>query len=109
MCSKDKKPAHVSAEIFDHYKKMQSTPDFKKKSERASKNRRTEIGGPGTRITVHISGLISIYQHAEKLAEKLGRPPTDLELCLYFHTKDHDGVTFLDSRVEKIIINNDPL
>ncbi|KAK9125933.1 hypothetical protein Scep_014779 [Stephania cephalantha] len=36
-------------------------------------------------------------------AEKLGRPPTALELCLYFHTKDHDGVTFLDSRVEKIV------
>ncbi|KAK9149227.1 hypothetical protein Scep_007984 [Stephania cephalantha] len=39
----------------------------------------------------------------ERLAEKLGRPPTTLELCLYFHTKDHDGVTFLDSRVEKIV------
>ncbi|KAK9148778.1 hypothetical protein Scep_007535 [Stephania cephalantha] len=36
-------------------------------------------------------------------AEKLGRPPTALELCLYFHTKDHDGITFLDSRVEKIV------
>ncbi|KAK9166064.1 hypothetical protein Scep_001255 [Stephania cephalantha] len=35
-------------------------------------------------------------------AEKLGRPPIALELCLYFHTKDHDGVIFLDSRVEKI-------
>ncbi|KAK9083441.1 hypothetical protein Scep_029912 [Stephania cephalantha] len=37
------------------------------------------------------------------MAEKLGRPPTALELCLYFRTKDHDGVTFLDSRVEKIV------
>ncbi|KAK9100863.1 hypothetical protein Scep_024293 [Stephania cephalantha] len=36
-------------------------------------------------------------------AEKFGRPPTSLELCLYFHTKDHDSVTFLDSRVEKIV------
>ncbi|KAK9112377.1 hypothetical protein Scep_019896 [Stephania cephalantha] len=36
-------------------------------------------------------------------AEKLGRPPTALELCLYFHTKDHDGVTFIDSRVDKIV------
>ncbi|KAK9133431.1 hypothetical protein Scep_012959 [Stephania cephalantha] len=35
-------------------------------------------------------------------AEKLGRPPTALELCLYFYTKDHYGVTFLDSRVDKI-------
>ncbi|KAK9119577.1 hypothetical protein Scep_017670 [Stephania cephalantha] len=35
--------------------------------------------------------------------EKLGRLPTALELCLYYHTKDHDGVTFLDSRVEKIV------
>ncbi|KAK9147649.1 hypothetical protein Scep_006406 [Stephania cephalantha] len=36
-------------------------------------------------------------------AEKLGRPSTALELCLYFHTKDHEDVTFLDSRVEKIV------
>ncbi|KAK9101591.1 hypothetical protein Scep_025021 [Stephania cephalantha] len=36
-------------------------------------------------------------------AEKLGRPSTALKLYLYFHTKDHDGVTFLDSRVEKIV------
>ncbi|KAK9157560.1 hypothetical protein Scep_004134 [Stephania cephalantha] len=36
-------------------------------------------------------------------AEKLGRHPTALELCIYFHTKDHDGITFLDSRVEKIV------
>ncbi|KAK9118293.1 hypothetical protein Scep_016386 [Stephania cephalantha] len=36
-------------------------------------------------------------------AEKLGRPPTALDLCLYFHTKDHDAVIFLDSRVEKIV------
>ncbi|KAK9095154.1 hypothetical protein Scep_026623 [Stephania cephalantha] len=39
-------------------------------------------------------------------AEKLGRPPTALELCIYFHTKDHDGVTFLDSRVEKIVCDD---
>ncbi|KAK9167369.1 hypothetical protein Scep_002560 [Stephania cephalantha] len=67
MCFEDKKHAYASAEIFDHYKKMCSTPDFKKKSERASKNRRTETGGPGTGIAVHTGGSISIYQHIEKL------------------------------------------
>ncbi|KAK9131929.1 hypothetical protein Scep_011457 [Stephania cephalantha] len=41
--------------------------------------------------------------YADKLVEKLNRPPTASELCLYFHTKDYDGVTFLDSRVEKIV------
>ncbi|KAK9112199.1 hypothetical protein Scep_019718 [Stephania cephalantha] len=46
---------------------------------------------------------VRVLRHAEKLAEKLGRPPTALELCLYFHTKDHDDVTFPDSRVEKIV------
>ncbi|KAK9094278.1 hypothetical protein Scep_025747 [Stephania cephalantha] len=38
----------------------------------------------------------------ERLAEKLGRTLTVLELYLYFHSKDPDGLTFLDSRVEKI-------
>ncbi|KAK9140797.1 hypothetical protein Scep_010478 [Stephania cephalantha] len=66
MCSKDKKPAHVSTEIFDHYKKMRSTSNFKK-LKRASKNWRTEIGDSVTGIAVHTSGLISIYQHEERL------------------------------------------
>ncbi|KAK9166897.1 hypothetical protein Scep_002088 [Stephania cephalantha] len=37
-------------------------------------------------------------------AEKLGRPSTALELCLYFPTKDQYSVTFLDLRVEKIVM-----
>ncbi|KAK9140970.1 hypothetical protein Scep_010651 [Stephania cephalantha] len=32
-------------------------------------------------------------------AEKLGRPPTALELCLYFHTIDHNDITFLDENI----------
>ncbi|KAK9133025.1 hypothetical protein Scep_012553 [Stephania cephalantha] len=67
MCSKYKKSAHVSAEIFDHCKKKRSTPDFKKKSERASKNRRTRQGDPIQGSQMHTGSSISIYQHAEKL------------------------------------------
>ncbi|KAK9098105.1 hypothetical protein Syun_025150 [Stephania yunnanensis] len=104
MCSKDKKPTHVSTEIFDHYKKMRSTPDFKK-LKLASKNRRTETAGPGIGIAVHTGGSISFHRHAERLAEKLGRPSTASELCIYFHTKDRDGVTFIVSRIKKIVIS----
>ncbi|KAK9118154.1 hypothetical protein Scep_016247 [Stephania cephalantha] len=35
--------------------------------------------------------------------EEIRSTPTALELCLYFHTKDHDDVTFLDQRVETIV------
>ncbi|KAK9140471.1 hypothetical protein Scep_010152 [Stephania cephalantha] len=38
------------------------------------------------------------------LEEKLHRPPTALELCLYFHTKDHVGATFLNQRVDRIVL-----
>ncbi|KAK9157335.1 hypothetical protein Scep_003909 [Stephania cephalantha] len=48
---------------------------------------------------------------ADIQSEKLGRPPTALEVCLYFDTKDHDDITFLDERVEMIVmtIRNRPI
>ncbi|KAK9091065.1 hypothetical protein Sjap_024242 [Stephania japonica] len=41
MVRKPTKPSHVSLEVFEHYKKMRSTPEYKAKSEQASRNRRT--------------------------------------------------------------------
>ncbi|KAK9096589.1 hypothetical protein Sjap_022086 [Stephania japonica] len=102
MVRKPTKPAHVSLEAFKHYKKMRSTPEYKAKSEQASRNRRSEVGGPGSGSSVHGGGAISIYEHSLRLEKKLGRKPTTLDLCLYLHTRDHDGITFLDLRAEAI-------
>ncbi|KAK9082835.1 hypothetical protein Scep_029306 [Stephania cephalantha] len=45
---------------------------------------------PGFSVTLHSCGEVRSTS-------------TALELCLYFYMKDHDGVTFLDSRVENIV------
>ncbi|KAK9111043.1 hypothetical protein Scep_018562 [Stephania cephalantha] len=57
------------------------------------------VGAAGVYKGVTTSHLMNSFAETAKL----GRPPTALELCLYFHTKDHGGVTFIDSRVEKIL------
>ncbi|KAK9138257.1 hypothetical protein Sjap_008851 [Stephania japonica] len=103
MVKKPTKPDYISLEIFEHYKKMQSTPDYKAKSNQTSQNQRTEVGGLGVGMAVHASGSISIHRHALRLEKKFGRSPSALELYLYLHNKDHDCVTFLDSRAETIV------
>ncbi|KAK9110172.1 hypothetical protein Sjap_018232 [Stephania japonica] len=102
MVRKSTKPSHVSLEVFEHCKKMWSTPEYKAKSAQASRNRRSEVGEPGSGPSLHGGGSISIYEHSLRLEKKLGQKPTALELCLYLHTKDHNGVTFLDPRAETI-------
>ncbi|KAK9110074.1 hypothetical protein Sjap_018134 [Stephania japonica] len=102
MVKKPTKPAHVSLEVFEHYKKMRSTPEYKAKSAQVSRNQRSKVGGPGSGPSVHGGGSISIYEHSLRLEKKLSRKLTALDLCFYLHTKDHDGVTFLDPRAEAI-------
>ncbi|KAK9085095.1 hypothetical protein Sjap_025506 [Stephania japonica] len=67
MVRKPTKLAHVYLEVFEHYKKMRSTPEYKTKSEQASRNRRSEVGGPGSGSSVHGGGAISIYEHLLRL------------------------------------------
>ncbi|KAK9098329.1 hypothetical protein Syun_025374 [Stephania yunnanensis] len=104
LCKREFCHDYTTQEIFDSFKKMCSTPEFKARFEQCSKNRKSNKGGPGIRIYVHTCGSISIKQHYERLAKILGRPPTPLELFLHIHTRDHDGHTFSDQRVELVAI-----
>ncbi|KAK9166394.1 hypothetical protein Scep_001585 [Stephania cephalantha] len=47
---------------------MRATDEaFKKKSEQMSTNRKSEVGGPGTSISLHSAGSISLRQHGDTL------------------------------------------
>ncbi|KAK9163252.1 hypothetical protein Syun_004154 [Stephania yunnanensis] len=63
-------PIYLTEEVFEHYKRMRATYEtFKKKSEQISTNRKSEVGGPGTGISLHSAGSISARQHGDTLAE----------------------------------------
>ncbi|KAK9142500.1 hypothetical protein Syun_011900 [Stephania yunnanensis] len=96
-------PIYLTEEVFDHYKRMRAIYEaFKKKSEQMSSNRKFEVGGPGTGISLHSAGSISIRQHGDMLDKKLQRRPIRKEMFRHLHTHGHDGQSFVDKRSAKI-------
>ncbi|KAK9107676.1 hypothetical protein Syun_023687 [Stephania yunnanensis] len=94
---------YLTDEVFEHYKRMRATDEaFKKKSEQMSMNKKSEVGGPGTGISLHSAGSISARQHSDTLEKKLQRSPTRKEMFRHLHTHDHDSQTFVDQRSAKI-------
>ncbi|KAK9089324.1 hypothetical protein Scep_028406 [Stephania cephalantha] len=69
-----------------------------------STNRKSEVGGSGTGISLHSAGSISARQHGDTLEKKLKRRPTRKEMFRHLHTHGHDGQTFVDQRSAKIDI-----
>ncbi|KAK9140678.1 hypothetical protein Scep_010359 [Stephania cephalantha] len=96
-------PIYLTHEVFEHYKRMRATDEaFKKKSEQMSTNRKSEVGGPGTGISLHSAGSISARQHGDTMEKKLKRRPTRKEMFRHLHTHGHDDQTFVDQRSAKI-------
>ncbi|KAK9167856.1 hypothetical protein Scep_003047 [Stephania cephalantha] len=96
-------PIYLTEEVFEHYKQMRATDEaFKKKSEQMSSNRKSEVGGPGTGISLHNAGSISARQHGDTLEKNLQRRPTRKEMFRHLHTHGHDGQSFVDQRSAKI-------
>ncbi|KAK9095530.1 hypothetical protein Scep_026999 [Stephania cephalantha] len=96
-------PIYLTEEVFVHYKRMRATDEaFKKKSEQMSSNRKSEVGGPGTGISLHSAGSISARQHGDTLEKKLQRRPTRKEMFRHLHTHGHDRQSFVDQRSAKI-------
>ncbi|KAK9159709.1 hypothetical protein Syun_006050 [Stephania yunnanensis] len=94
---------YLTEEVFDHYKRMRATDEaFKKKFEQMSNNRKSEVGGSGTDISLHSAGSISVRQHGDTLEKKLQRRPTWNEMFRHLHTHDHDGQSFVYQRSAKI-------
>ncbi|KAK9098175.1 hypothetical protein Syun_025220 [Stephania yunnanensis] len=96
-------PVYLTEEVFDHYKRMRATDEaFNKKSEHMSNNRKFEVGGPGTGISLHSAGSISARQHGDTLEKKLQHRPTWKEMFRHLHIHGHDGQSFVDQRSAKI-------
>ncbi|XP_052177589.1 uncharacterized protein LOC127791652 [Diospyros lotus] len=90
-----KKPSWMCPVVFEALKEYWNTPEFKSKSEKAKKNRSSDIGG-----SKHTCGSIPMSEHKKRLSKLLGRPPTQAELFIATHQrKDNSG--FVDSRSEE--------
>ncbi|KAK9106788.1 hypothetical protein Syun_022799 [Stephania yunnanensis] len=64
-------PIYLTYEVFEHYKRTRAIDEaFKKKFEQMSANRKSEVGGPGTGISLHSTATISARQHGD-ISEKI--------------------------------------
>ncbi|XP_021617989.1 uncharacterized protein LOC110619038 [Manihot esculenta] len=77
-------PDWMETEIWNELVAYWSTPECRKKSEAGKANRNVEKDGI---ITKHSGGSIKLEVHENKLAKKLGRQLTQLELFRATHTK----------------------
>ncbi|KAK9099182.1 hypothetical protein Syun_026227 [Stephania yunnanensis] len=61
---------YLKDEVFEHYKRMRATDEaFKKKFEQMSTNKKSEVEGLGTGISLHSAGSISARQHSDTLVK----------------------------------------
>ncbi|KAK9114651.1 hypothetical protein Syun_021448 [Stephania yunnanensis] len=89
----------VTDEAWNRYRDYMATY-FKTRSEKASHNRKNEKGDLGTGPSKHTGGTRSFrtYEDILDLDKDGDDEVTPNDVFLHVHTKDHDGVTFIDSR-----------
>ncbi|KAK9166160.1 hypothetical protein Scep_001351 [Stephania cephalantha] len=93
------RPDFVTDEAWNRYRKYWASADFRVRSEKASHNRKSEKGGTGTGPSKHTGGTwFRTYEDILALDKDEDNEVTPNDVFLHVHTKDHDGVTFIDSR-----------
>ncbi|KAG8647590.1 hypothetical protein MANES_09G086083v8 [Manihot esculenta] len=92
-------PDWMETEIWNELVAYWSTPEWRKKSEAGKTYRNVEKHGT---ITKHSGGLIKLEVHENRLAKKLGRQPTQLELFRATHTKKGSQCVFIDGKSRQV-------
>ncbi|XP_043813691.1 uncharacterized protein LOC122723860 [Manihot esculenta] len=92
-------PDWMEAEIWNELVAYWSTPEWRKKSEAGKANRNVEKDGT---ITKHSGGSIKLEVHENRLAKKLGRQPTQLELFRATHTKKGSQGVYIDGKSRRV-------
>ncbi|XP_052171641.1 uncharacterized protein LOC127787620 [Diospyros lotus] len=85
--------------VFDALKEYWNSAEFKDKSEKAKKNRASDVRG-----STHTCSSIPMSEHKKRLLKQFGRPPTHTELFFATHRK-RDSSGFVDRRSEDIYAN----
>lgn len=93
-------PIHISDAVWASWQQKWADPEWRKKSAIASSNRRSEKAGPGTGLSCHTAGSISIKEHRRRFKLKKGVEPEEWQLFKATHTKK-DG-SWVDSRSQQV-------
>ncbi|KAK9168650.1 hypothetical protein Syun_000790 [Stephania yunnanensis] len=100
LCTLGLRLDFVTNEAWNRYHDYWASVDFRAKFEKASYNRKGEKGGPGTSPSKHTGGTRSFRTYGDTLA--LDKDEDDEvnpnDAFPHVHTRNHDGVTFIDSR-----------
>ncbi|KAK9158450.1 hypothetical protein Scep_005024 [Stephania cephalantha] len=90
----------VTDEAWNKYRDYWASADFRASSEKASHNRKSEKCGPGTGPSKHTGGtpFFRTYEDILALDKDEDDEVTPNYVFLHVYTKDHNGVTFIDSR-----------
>ncbi|KAK9089512.1 hypothetical protein Scep_028594 [Stephania cephalantha] len=94
------RPDFVTNKAWNRYREYWASANFKARSEKASQNRKSEKGSPGTGPSKHTGGtrFFRTYEDVLALDRDEDDEVTPNDVFLHVHTKDHDGVTFIDNR-----------
>ncbi|KAL3644966.1 hypothetical protein CASFOL_010146 [Castilleja foliolosa] len=90
------KPECVPPAAWQSWLKQWDKPESIAKSRQASRNRMSEVAGPGTGCSRHTGGSRSTIEHSHVLREELDHDPNPYECFLHTHKKK-DG-SFVDER-----------
>ena len=64
------RPAHVPKGIWQEWGHVWQSDGWRRRSASASTNRRSEKGGPGSGLSRHTAGSISIQEHRRRMVGK---------------------------------------
>ncbi|KAK9091504.1 hypothetical protein Sjap_024681 [Stephania japonica] len=95
-------PVYVIDEAWRRYLESWESEDFLAESSQATANRNTEVEGHRDGPSKHGGGSVSFVTTQERLNDSSETPPTVNELYLHLHTVNHDRMTFIDTRSERL-------
>ncbi|KAK9168968.1 hypothetical protein Syun_001108 [Stephania yunnanensis] len=94
----------------DHQKEIyweiwKAFADFKAMFDEALENRKSEKGSPGTGLSKHTGGTKSfrVYEDVLALDRDEDDEVTPNDVFHHVHSKDHDGVTFIDNTSARLL------
>ncbi|XP_065847599.1 uncharacterized protein [Euphorbia lathyris] len=91
-------PPWCPRDVWDAWWRVWDSAAFKRISEQAKK---TRLGKDGVAKGTHTAGSVSHAKTAQQLEKEIGKPLNPDQFFLWAHTKDHDGVTFVNDRCRK--------
>ncbi|XP_065847693.1 uncharacterized protein [Euphorbia lathyris] len=97
---KKPRPPFMPEEVYNAWDAYWDSPEGKRRSWLGQLSRHCGVeNGP---MSCHTGGSLSMLEIRDLLSRELGRHVDPYTLFVYTHTRNHDGVTFVDERSRRI-------